>query len=159
MTDFVPDTPNTRLRNEDFRRLLTSARSERAPSTSTTSLEHHNKLAPESSFKQPKAPGGGGGGGQKKQWKKPYHPKPVVKEKVEKDQVDELIDESEAQLKEILLKYRDRAAERRKGDKQEDLDEADIRMKLAGGFKVSVAFLGQEMNCCQAHVHMRFYAV
>lgn len=63
----------------------------------------------------------------------------ATKEKVvpEKTEVDEIVEESEAHLKEILSKYRDRAAERRKGGEQEDLDEADIRMKLAGGFKVS----------------------
>lgn len=96
------------LRNEDFRKLLTSARSDR-PAASTFAKPSdpksdekpasfkHKHLKP-AKFKKPNAPSHGKG----------------KKEKTEAD-------EDEAHLKNILKNYRDRAAERRKqGDEKED---------------------------------------
>lgn len=103
----MSETP-ANLRNEDFRKLLTSARSDR-PASSTFARPSdpkdgekpasfkHKHLKP-ARFKKPTAPSHG-------------------KTKKEKTEADE----DEAHLKNILKNYRDRAAERRKqGDEKED---------------------------------------
>uniref|UniRef100_A0A8R1DN02 Protein Red n=1 Tax=Caenorhabditis japonica TaxID=281687 RepID=A0A8R1DN02_CAEJA len=99
---------STNLRNEDFRKLLTTARSDRsAVAALTKSAEpksdekpasfKHKHLKP-AKFKKPQAPGHAKG----------------KKEKTEAE-------EDEAHLKNILKNYRDRASERRKqGDEKED---------------------------------------
>ncbi|CAI5444683.1 unnamed protein product [Caenorhabditis angaria] len=91
----------TNLRNEDFRKLLTSARSNK-PAESTTIAEQ-----PSASFrhKQPKPA----------KFKKPSN----IHQKSKKEK--EEADEDEAKLRDIMKNYRDRAAERRKqGDKPEE---------------------------------------
>lgn len=129
-----------KLKNEDFRRLLTSTRSERTSTSSASmGLEHSNKLAPET---KPKPSGN-------KQQKKNKFYRPPVKEKVDKTEVEEIFDESDERLREILSQYRDRAAERRKGDSKEDFDEADLRMKLAGGFKAVPRTTAAAMNAAE----------
>ncbi|ULU08065.1 hypothetical protein L3Y34_019266 [Caenorhabditis briggsae] len=104
----MSDNP-TNLRNEDFRKLLTSTRSDRPASSAFAKPEakssndekpasfKHKHLKP-AKFKKHQAPSHG-------------------KTKKEKTEADE----DEAHLKSILKNYRDRAAERRKqGDEKED---------------------------------------
>jgi IK cytokine len=66
-----------------------------------------------------------------KQKKKPKF-RPPTKPK-EKDEIDKLYDESEAHLTEIMTNYRDRAAERRKGEV--DGQDVELRAKLTSGLR------------------------
>jgi hypothetical protein len=66
-----------------------------------------------------------------KQKKKPRF-RPPAKPK-EKTEVDQLYDESDARLNEIMSNYRDRAAERRKGEI--DGQDVELRAKLTSGLR------------------------
>lgn len=68
---------------------------------------------------------------QKPKKKSRYRP-PTTKPK-EPTETDQLYSESDARLHEIMNKYRDRAAERRKG--QVDGQDIELRAKLAGGLQ------------------------
>ncbi|KAI6207179.1 hypothetical protein M3Y94_01000700 [Aphelenchoides besseyi] len=105
------------LRNDDFRKLL-AAGTPRASGDSTVrggpSFTHKQHRNVESQIKK----------------KKPYRP-PQQREKKDKTEADELVDESEANLQTIMRRYRDRAAERRKGTL--DGQDVEFRAKLANG--------------------------
>ncbi|EFO88849.1 CRE-SMU-2 protein [Caenorhabditis remanei] len=148
----MADNPSN-LRNEDFRKLLTSARSDRPASSAFAKPADpksndekpasfkHKHLKP-AKFKKPQAPG-------------------QAKGKKEKTEADE----DEAHLKNILKNYRDRAAERRKaGDEKEDttkltaayravpgdarsaLDQADLRKQAI----LESKYLGGDLE----HTHL-----
>ncbi|CAD5226588.1 unnamed protein product [Bursaphelenchus xylophilus] len=100
----------TRLRNEDFRKLL------QTPSVRTTEKvlgappqipSTTSGIASGFTHKQVQ------NAEQKKKKAKKFN---APKEKKEKTEIDELAEESEQRLNEIMNKYRDRAAERRKGE-------------------------------------------
>ncbi|KAI6176061.1 hypothetical protein M3Y97_00758000 [Aphelenchoides bicaudatus] len=113
------------LRNEDFRKLLTGG-NRSGGSSSYQSASSRNKSAGHGfTHKQAKNVGE-----QKKKKKSNY--RPPVKPK-EKDETDQLYEESEATLRDIMKNYRDRAAERRKGEI--DGQDVELRAKLTSGLR------------------------
>lgn len=104
------------LKNDDFRKLLSTASKSRPSETpshqSTTSANRRNDKKPQ-------------GGGKKK-----FHNK--KKDDEEKTDVDKIFDESQQNLTEIMKGYRDRAAERRKADTSKETDEAALRLMIHG---------------------------
>ncbi|KAI6181337.1 Elongation of very long chain fatty acids protein [Aphelenchoides besseyi] len=109
------------LRNDDFRKLLAAGTPRAAPSGDSTAIKgagpsftHKQHRNVESQVKK----------------KKPYRP-PQQRDKKDKTEADELVDESEANLQNIMRRYRDRAAERRKGTL--DGQDVEFRAKLANG--------------------------
>ena len=113
-----------RLKNDDFRRLLATPSNNSTTSGSTASVQAEQKPSHQFTHRQTSAaeskPSKKGG----KNWP-PNAAAHVTKEKRDKDNI---FDESQARLNEILNKYRDRAAERRKGMVPED---EDLRNRLA----------------------------
>ncbi|CAD5219174.1 unnamed protein product [Bursaphelenchus okinawaensis] len=97
-----------RLRNEDFRKLLETP----SVRTSDKTLGANTKPAalPAAGFTHKQ------GQNAEKQKKKKFNKFKPNKDAKEKTEIDELAEESEQRLNEIMNKYRDRAAERRKGD-------------------------------------------
>jgi len=112
------------LRNDDFRKLLATPSAARSGEQSDSFFSRTRTSNSNHTFTHKQAKGA-----EKKPVKKKskYRP-PVPKTKTE---TDELFDESEANLREVLNKYRDRAAERRKGEV--DGQDIELRTKLTSG--------------------------
>ncbi|KAI6239627.1 hypothetical protein M3Y99_00553800 [Aphelenchoides fujianensis] len=109
------------LRNDDFRKLLAAG----TPRSNAGAESADSKPAAHSfTHKQQR-----NADGQPKK-KKTFRP-PQTREKKEKTETDEIFDESDARLQSILSKYRDRAAERRKGGV--DGQDVELRAKIASG--------------------------
>lgn len=132
-----------RLRNDDFRKLLL-----------TPSVRSSDKtLGAGDSFAKPAAPNSAtfthrqatqNASDKKKKYKK--FNKPGPKEKKEKTEVDELAEESDQRLSEIMTKYRDRAAERRKGENE--TSNADIHARI--GHR---SFKEDDLNAAERREH------
>jgi IK cytokine len=105
----------TSLKNDDFRKLLTTASKTRPSETPARQLG-----APSSTRRNDKKPVG----------KKKFHSK--KKDEEEKTDVDKMYEESQQHLTEIMKGYRDRAAERRKADTNKESDEAALRLMIHG---------------------------
>jgi uncharacterized C2H2 Zn-finger protein len=132
------------LRNEDFRKLLETPR---PGATSTLGQGHISNKSHGFTHKQAKTY-------DKNLKKKKYHP-PQPKEKTE---TDELKEESDARLHEILTKYRDRAAERRKGEI--DGQDIELRAKLISGmsaFRDEDEALPSEEDRRQKEIRVCYY--
>ncbi|KAI1721482.1 protein Red [Ditylenchus destructor] len=118
MTDAVAKN----MRNEDFRKLLATpasasqASSKPAPAASASHSFTHKQATSTVAKKR-------------KTWKPKEKPQP--KESSEEDNV---FKESQAKLNEILQKYRDRAAERRKGVNNPEED-AELRARLTAAYR------------------------
>lgn len=108
------------LRNEDFRKLLSTPAASRSGDYTSASLGSAGFT-----HKQAKT--------QDQKHKKKSKYRPPNKEKKELSETDQLFNESDARLHEILNKYRDRAAERRKGEV--DGQDVELRAKLTSGLK------------------------
>jgi hypothetical protein len=108
------------LKNDDFRKFLStpSAHSLTSSSTKSTVRQHGASF-----FSHKQTAIAAANSATKNKQKRPFRPPPK-----EKDEKDTIFDESQAKLNEVLLKYRDRASERRKGMVPED---EDLRNRLA----------------------------
>uniref|UniRef100_A0AC35G9W9 RED-like N-terminal domain-containing protein n=1 Tax=Panagrolaimus sp. PS1159 TaxID=55785 RepID=A0AC35G9W9_9BILA len=105
------------LKNDDFRKLLTTASKTRS---SETSSNQSSNAATNNRRNDKKIPGG----------KKKFHSK--KKDEEEKTDVDKIFDESQQHLTEIMKGYRDRAKERRNADTNKEMDEAALRLMIHG---------------------------
>uniref|UniRef100_A0A914ZG84 RED-like N-terminal domain-containing protein n=1 Tax=Panagrolaimus superbus TaxID=310955 RepID=A0A914ZG84_9BILA len=105
------------LKNDDFRKLLTTASKSRPSETPS-----NQSSGAASNRRNDKKPQSGG--------KKKFHNK--KKDEEEKTDVDKIFDESQQNLTEIMKGYRDRAAERRKADTNKESDEAALRLMIHG---------------------------
>ena len=143
----------TVLRNEDFRRLLsTPARTgDTASSGGSNEALGAKRSAHTFTHKQHRA------AERPVKKAKPFRQPAPKKEKTE---TDEIFDESEARLNEIMSKYRDRAAERRKGA----MDGADIELnaKLSSNlrtFREEAAREISEADRRAQEIRVRFIAL
>jgi hypothetical protein len=121
----------SKLKNEDFRKLLATPS---VHSSSSSSDARAKKPTSSHAFTHHKTNNTTTGTDKKKP--KKYNYKYPKNENTEKTATEnDIDDESEAKLTEILKNYRDRAAERRKGVNGDDID---IEMKLMADTKSGV---------------------